>query len=97
MNINESVDSPKLEQEQFDVQDDIWAAIYHGIALFNRYQEHKDTPRHSPPFRRTLRPREILLNDAFAAQSKIGWGNFLKGRITQKWSKLLRPKRKQDM
>jgi hypothetical protein len=37
------------------------------------------------------------MNDAFAAQSKIGWGNFLKGRISQKWGKLLRPERKQDM
>jgi hypothetical protein len=82
INRNESFDSLKLEQKQFDVQDDIWAAIYHGIDFFNRYQEWKDTPHHIPPFPRTLQPREILLNDAFAAQSKIGWGNFLKGRIT---------------
>jgi hypothetical protein len=97
ININESCDSLKLEQKQFDIQEDIWAAIDHGIEFFNRYQERKDTPRYIPPFLRTLRPREILLNDAFAAQSKIGWGNFLKGIITQKWSKLLRPKRKQDI
>jgi hypothetical protein len=75
----------------------IWAVIDHGIAFFNSYQEHKYTPCHTPPFPRMLRPREILMNDAFAAQFKIGCGNFLKGRITQKWSKLLRPKRKQDM
>jgi hypothetical protein len=44
-----------------------------------------------------LRPREILLNDSFAVQSKISWGHFLKSRITQKWSKLLHPKRKHHM
>jgi hypothetical protein len=75
----------------------ICAAIEHGIAFSNRYQKQKYTPRHIPPFLRTLKPTEILLDDAFAAQSKIGWGNFLKGRITQKWSKFFRPKRTQDM
>jgi hypothetical protein len=84
INRNESFDSLKLEQKQFDVQEDIWAAIDHMTVFFNKYQERKDTPCHIPPFPRTLRPREILLNNAFAAQSKIGWGNFLKGRITQK-------------
>jgi hypothetical protein len=97
INRNESFDSLKLEQKQFDVQEEIWAAIEHGVSFFNIHQERKDTPRHITPFPRTLQPRDILLNDAFAAQSKIGWGNFLKGIITQKWSKLLRPKRKQDM
>jgi hypothetical protein len=94
---NESFNSLKLKQKQFDVQDNIWAAIEHGVAFFNRHQERKYTPRHIPPFPRNLQPREILLNDAFAAQSKIGWGNFLKGRISQKWGKLLHPKRQQDM
>jgi hypothetical protein len=76
-------DSLKLEQKQVDVQDDIWAAIDHGIVFFNIHQERKDTPHDIPPFSRTLQHREILLNDAFAAQSKSGWVNFLKGRITQ--------------
>jgi hypothetical protein len=97
INRNEYFNSLKLEQKQFDVQEEIWAAIDHGVSFFNRYQERKYTHRHIPPFPRTLRPREIILNDAFAAQSKIGWGKFLKGRITQKWSKLLCPKRKEDM
>jgi hypothetical protein len=39
----------------------------------------------------------ILLNDAFASQSKIGWRNFLKGGILKKWRKLLTPKRKNDV
>jgi hypothetical protein len=97
INRKESFNSLKCEKQQFDVQDNMWADIDHGVAFFNRHQERKDTPRSIPPFPRTLQPREIILNDAFAAQSKIGWGNFLKGRIFQKWGKLLRPKRQQDV
>jgi hypothetical protein len=84
INRNESFDSLKLEQNQFDIQDDIWEAIDHGITFFHIHQERKDAPRHTPPFPRTIQPRKILLNDAFTAQSKIGWGNFLKGRIFAK-------------
>jgi hypothetical protein len=97
INRNELMDSIKLEPKKIDVQDDIWEAIDHGITFCNRYQEQKDTPHHKTPFPRTLQPRKILLNDVFAAQSKTEGGNFLKGRISQKWGKLLRPKRKQDM
>jgi hypothetical protein len=43
INRNESFDSLKIKQKQFDVQDDIWAAIDHGIEFFNRHQERKDT------------------------------------------------------
>jgi hypothetical protein len=78
INRSESFDSLKLEQKHFDVQDDIWEAIDHGIKFLNRYQEQKDAPRHTPHLPRTIQPRNILLNDAFAAQSKIGWENFLK-------------------
>jgi hypothetical protein len=97
INRNESFDSLKIDQTQFYVQDDIWIAIYHGISFFNTHQEREGSSRHIPPFSGTLQPRKILLNDAFAAQSKIGWGNFFKGRISQKWGKLLHPKRKPDM
>jgi hypothetical protein len=44
------MDSLKLEQKQFNVQDGIWEAIDHGIMFFNRYQERNDTKRYTPPF-----------------------------------------------
>jgi hypothetical protein len=66
-NRNESIDSLKLEQKQFDAEDDIWGAIDHGKTFFNRYQEQKYTPRQTPPFPRTMHPRKIPLNDAFTA------------------------------
>jgi hypothetical protein len=90
---NESFDSLKVEQKQFNVQDDIREAIDHGITFFNRNQERKDTPRNTPHFPRTLQPRKILMNDAFTAQSNTGWGHFLKGNISHTWGKILRQKR----
>jgi hypothetical protein len=72
---------------------DIGNAIDHIIQHFNRYQERKHTPRHMPPHNRFYVPRRILLNDTFASQSKIGWRNFLKGRISRKWGVLLRTKK----
>jgi hypothetical protein len=36
-------------------------------------------------------------DNAFDSQSKIGWRNFLKGRISKKWGKLLTPKLKTDV
>jgi hypothetical protein len=92
INRNESLDILKLEQKQFDMQDDIWNAIEHGIDFFNDYQEREGSPRHIPPFPGTLQPRKICINDAFAAQTKIGWGNFLKGKISWTYGKLLSPR-----
>jgi hypothetical protein len=57
----------------------------------------KNGKTHHATHHGTLQPRKILINYAFAAQYKVGWGNFLKGRISQKWGKLLGPKRKQHM
>jgi hypothetical protein len=60
-------------------------------------KKRKHTPRHVPPFNAIFVPRKIRLNDAFALQYKIGWRNFLKGRISRKWGLLLTPKRKTDV
>jgi hypothetical protein len=38
INRNESIDSLKLEQKQFDADEDIWEAIDHGMKFFNRHQ-----------------------------------------------------------
>jgi hypothetical protein len=65
------MESLKIEQKQFDVQDDIWEAIDHGIAFFNIYQERKDTPLHTSHFPRKLQPRRILINDAFPSPHSL--------------------------
>jgi hypothetical protein len=57
----------------------------------------KHTPHQIPPQNRSYVPREILLNDDFASQSKLGWRNFIRGMISRKWGVLLTPKRKIDV
>jgi hypothetical protein len=59
INRNESFDSLKFEQKQFDVQDVIWKAIEHGMNFFNRHQERKDSPQHTSPFPGTLQLKKI--------------------------------------
>jgi hypothetical protein len=49
------------------------------------------------PFNGSFVPSKILVNDAFASQSKIGWRKFLKGRISTKWGRLITPKRTTDV
>jgi hypothetical protein len=36
----------------------------------------------------SLRANHVLLNNAAATQSHIGWPNFLKGQISNEWAKL---------
>jgi hypothetical protein len=93
---NESCNSLKASQSHFDIPTETWLAIEHRIQYFNTYQEKKETPQHVPPFNGSFVPRKILLNDAFASQSKIGWINFLKGRISRKVGRLLTSKRTTD-
>jgi hypothetical protein len=81
-------------QAHFDIPIDFWNTIEHGLRYFNNHQEMKEMQRHIPPFNGSFTPREILLDDVFTSQSKIGWRNFLKGRISKKWGILLTTKRK---
>jgi hypothetical protein len=78
VNRNESFNSLKLEQKKCNMQYNVWNAIEHVINFFNNYQEREGSQRHISPFPGTLQPRKILTNDAFTAQTKIGWGKFLK-------------------
>jgi hypothetical protein len=94
---NESWDSLKYSQAHSDIPTDIWLGIEHGIKYFNTYEEIKEIPWHVPPFNGSFVTRKILVNDTFASQSKIGWRNFLKGRISRKWGRLLTPKRTTDV
>jgi hypothetical protein len=89
-------DIMKVAQTHFDIPFDTWNTIEYGITYFNNYQERENTPSQIPPFPGSLAPRMILLNDAFTSQSKIGQRKFLKGRISEKWGRLLTPKRKTD-
>jgi hypothetical protein len=60
-------------------------AVHHFI-----HDNKKDsTPHNTAPFPNTLVPRHILLNDAAAAQSRMGWRNFMKGRLSSRWEKIM--------
>jgi hypothetical protein len=94
---NASWDNLKSTQAHFDIPLDIWNTIEHGLQYFNNHQGRKYKPRHIPPINGSFLPRDILLNDAFALQFKIGWRHFFKGRISNKWGILLTPKIKTDV
>jgi hypothetical protein len=91
------LDIIKVAHTHFDIPFDIWNTIEYGIKYFNNYQKRENTPSHRPPFPGSLAPLMMLLNDAFASQSKIGQRKFLKGCISKKWGRLLTPKRKNDV
>jgi hypothetical protein len=49
-------------------------------------REHDNMPTEpSPPFGPTFCAPRNRLKVAFRAQSRIGWDNFLKGRLSQYW------------
>jgi hypothetical protein len=41
---NESWESLKAAQSHYDVLEDIWSAIEHGLHVFNNHQEWENTP-----------------------------------------------------
>jgi hypothetical protein len=98
INRNEYLKSLKLEQKQSDVQYDIWASIDNGVAPFiphtpriERYpSSHSTLPKDTPTKIDSSQRR-------LCRTLKIGGGNFLKVRISQKWGKLIRPNIQQDM
>jgi hypothetical protein len=80
------IGSATKEHEQ--VHQDIWKRFDHGLQQFTRHPLKEDTSRPAPPFGPSLRANHVLLNNAADTQSHIGWPNFLKGRISNKWAKL---------
>jgi hypothetical protein len=67
---------------------EIWRCFDHGLQHFSRHPLITDSSRPTPPFGPSLQANHVILNNAAATQSNIGWSNFLKGRISNKWAKL---------
>jgi hypothetical protein len=80
----------KLRQDlaQFPIHKDIWRAIELGLQRFSLHPNKGDASRPRPTFGTSLRANHILLNNAAASQTSIGWHNLLKGRISKEWSNL---------
>jgi hypothetical protein len=73
---------------KWKIHQDIWSCFDHGLQQFTRRPLKDDTSRPTPPFGPSLRAKHVLLNNAAASQTRIGWHNFLKGRISKEWAKL---------
>jgi hypothetical protein len=73
---------------RWKIHKDIWQCFDHGLHNLSRHSHKDDTSRPSPPFLASLRADHVLLNNAAATQSHIGWPNFLKCRISNEWAKL---------
>jgi hypothetical protein len=68
---------------------DIWLTIENGVRHYTinpKKREHDTMPAEpSPPFVPTFYAPINRLKVAFRAQSRIGWDNFLKGRLSRDW------------
>jgi hypothetical protein len=73
---------------KWNIHKDIWTCFDHGLSHFSCHPLKDDTSCPTPPFGPSLRANHVILNNAAATQSHIGWPNFLKGRISNEWVKL---------
>jgi hypothetical protein len=68
---------------------DMWLIIENGVMHYTtnlKKCEHDNMPAEpSPPLGPTLYVPRNRLKVAFRAQSRIGWDNFLKGRLSRDW------------
>jgi hypothetical protein len=68
---------------------DMWLTIENGVRHYTmnpKKREHDNMPAEpSPTFRPTLYAPRNMLKVSFRAQSRIGWDNFLKGRLSRDW------------
>jgi hypothetical protein len=67
----------------------MWFTIENGVrhhTMNSKKHEHDNIPTEpSPPFRPTFYAPRNRLKVAFRAQSRIGWENFLKVRLSRDW------------
>jgi hypothetical protein len=70
------------------IHQDIWKCFDHGLRHFTHHSLSSDLSRPPPPFGPSRRANRVLLNNATATKSHIGWPNFLKTRIYNEWAKL---------
>jgi hypothetical protein len=83
-----SWDELRKKMNKLEIHPDIWHCIDHGLQHFSRHPLSTDRSRPTPPFGSSLRENNVLLNNAAATKSHIGWPNLLKGRISNEWAKL---------
>jgi hypothetical protein len=73
---------------KWKIHPDIWRCFDHGLQHFSRHPISTDNSIPTPPFGSSLTANHIILNNAAATQSHIGWPNFLKRPISNEWAKL---------
>jgi hypothetical protein len=83
--------SSKLRKgmEKWGMSQDMWFIIENGVRHYTtnpKKHEHDNMPADpSPPFGPTFYAPRNRLKVAFRAQSRIGWDNFLNGRLSGDW------------
>jgi hypothetical protein len=73
---------------KWPIHQDIWCAIEHRLLHFTKHPGKNVSTRPRPPFGSSLRANHVLLNNAAASQTSIGWHNLMKGGISKEWSTL---------
>jgi hypothetical protein len=75
--------------EKWGMSQDMWLTIENRVCHYTmnpKKHEHDNMPTEpSPPFGPTLYAPRNRLKVAFRVQSRIGWDNFLKGRLSLDW------------
>jgi hypothetical protein len=78
----------RTSMNKWKIHQDIWKDFENGLHHFSRLPLNYDRSQPAPSFGPSLRACHVLLNNATAKQTRIGWHNFLKGRISIEWAKL---------
>jgi hypothetical protein len=75
--------------DKWGMSQDMWLTIYNGVCNYTmnpKKREHDNMPTGpSPPLGPTLYAPRNSLKVAFRAQSRIGWDNFIEGRLSRYW------------
>jgi hypothetical protein len=72
----------RTSMNNWKIHKDIWTCFDHGLSHFSCHPLKDDTSSPTHPFGQSLRANHVILNNAAATQSHIGWPNYLKGRIS---------------
>jgi hypothetical protein len=83
----------KKAMDKWKIPNDVWIAIQKGMQKYMQHpakREPQDMPHEPPtPFPYTLHSQRNRIKVAFRMQSRIGWENFTKGRLSREWADVM--------
>jgi hypothetical protein len=78
----------RTKMNTWKIHKDIWSCFEHGLLHFSHHTQKYDFSRPTPHFGPSLRANHVIINNATATQSHIGWPNFLEGFLSKERAKL---------